>query len=259
MPLNLAEYIKTAEAQLAPGLETRIARLAKEEREGQLYGMEKLQQAGQLTSGFRADMLERVMDIFLGRKEEARGEMGAKALSVAQQLYGLAQQAEQQEKQIASTERMAALDRELTQKGWSFQERQAELDRQLTKEGWDWQSKENILNRALSREELAQTGALTREGYALQKYLAQLGLEGRGVSGAGVGAPTYAPPAPTTDTSRSTYEKERPDFERRIQKAAEGFYKYEAQRATQQPAYPIKGISPTPVPYRTDKRKSVYY
>ena len=198
---KLKKYVEEAKKSFATSLDERIKRLATEEREEQLYGAEKLQQAGRLTSGFRTDLMTRVMDIFAGRRGEARGEYDERALEMAMQMLGLSQQAE-----------------------------------------------------------------LTREGYALQKWLAQLGLEGRGVGGTALSYPGTQPGiAPrtitgtTTDTSRSAYEKERADFERRIKKAAKGFLEYETRGLTKQPAYPIKGISPTPVPYRTDKRKPVYY
>ena len=128
---KLKKYVEEAKTSFATSLEERIKRLATEEREEQLYGAEKLQQVGRFTSGFRTDLLTRVMDMFAGRRGEARGEYDERALAAALQMLGLGQQAE-----------------------------------------------------------------LTREGYALQKYLAS--LTGGGVGGVGgvSYAPTYAAPAP---------------------------------------------------------------
>lgn len=200
---RLKKYVEEAKKGFATSLEQRIQRLAKEEREEQLYGAEKLQQAGRFTSGFRTDLMTRITDIFAGRRGEVRGEYDERAMTMAQYLLGLATQSEEAQK---------------------------------------------------NRE--------------LQRWLAQFSarLGGGGGAGAGgvrVSTPTYtAPtvtPTPTRDTSRSAYDKERADFERRIRKAAEGFVKYEERGMTKQPAYPIKGISPTYAPYRVDKSKPVYY
>lgn len=205
---DLSKYIGRAEEQLKPALTRRIEKLAKKEREEQLWGAEKLQQMGKFTSGFRPGLMEKIIDIYTGYAEEARGESGREALSLAQFLYGLGQQAEEAEK-------------------------------------------ERVLK-----------ATLTREGYALQRYLATLGggAGGRGTIPGPVPGPAPGPgPGPIKDTSRSAYDKERADFERRIRKAAEGFAKYEERGMTKQPAYPIKGISPTYAPYRVDKSKPVYY
>jgi len=196
---KLKKYIEQAKKSFATSIEERIKRMAKEEREGQLYGAEKLQQAGKFTSGFRPGLMAKIMDIFAGRRGEMRGEYDERAMAMAMQLLGLGEQAE-----------------------------------------------------------------LTREGYALQKWLARYagrGEGGVGRGGAGVSTPTYGAPTvtPTKDTSRSAYDKERADFERRIQKAARGFLEYETRGLTKQPAYPIKGISPTRVPYHVDKKKPAYY
>lgn len=187
MALDLQKFIGQAEEQLRPSLERQISRLATREHEERLLGEEKLQQAGRFTSGYRAGWLERVMDIYEGYKMDVEATMGEKALSSAQFLYGLAHEAELQDKRLDAEARMKELDRKLTQQGWSVQAKQNELNRQLTREGWDWQSKESILDRALTREEWGATG--------------------RGVTTPTYTAPTTTYKAPTVDTSPTIYEK----------------------------------------------------
>ena len=166
---KLKKYVEEAKKSFATSIDERVKRLAKEERESQLYGAEKLQQAGRFTSGFRTDLLTRVMDMFAGRRGEMRGGFDERALAAALQMLGLSEQAEQ-----------AGLER-------------------------------------TSRE------ALTREGYALQKYLAN--LSGRGGGGGGrVSTSAYRPTTTSTRTTTPTrtvapkrttktdYEKKKSDY-----------------------------------------------
>jgi len=118
---DLKKYIGQAEEQLKPALQSRIEQLAKKEREEQLWGAEKLQQAGRFTSGFRTDWMERVMDIYEGYRAAARGETGEKALSLAQFLYGLAKEAEQAELDRAMRARELAQQATLTRENLALQ------------------------------------------------------------------------------------------------------------------------------------------
>lgn len=69
-------------------------------------------------------------------------------------------------RELTTTE--AALDRTLTQQGWTRQESESALDRLLTESGWDFQAGENVLDRMLTREGRVGEYMMQREGWTRQ-------------------------------------------------------------------------------------------
>jgi hypothetical protein len=145
-------------------------------------------------------MIERVMDLFAGKRAEVRGEYDERALAVAQYLYNLAQEAEQ-----------------------------AEMDRALQKL---MQGKEL----SFREKELAQQAILTREGYALQKYLASLKGGGGKVSTTPTPVPIPTPAPKPAPTPKDVYEKQKSDYYLQ-QYAQQGWTQYKKPATTKTYSY----------------------